>query len=210
MLSLILMLLLSIIIAVASMAFTIFCGIKYIHPGSHRGYGDSEHTVPWKDTIKHKWWDFKDIPVPVSGISHVIRMWWWMATGLNLKEWAAVHRHNHINANEHWVNGRPETRLGRAKLYAGQANNVSLVNAYGIETPNTWIDINLYYTMPWLGPVVYLFVLYLLLGPFCLIPWLAQMSWFWFWRSESVNGYYLQDFEWNRLFHKLKNEGYYK
>jgi hypothetical protein len=201
---------LAVIIAFMSMAFTIFCGIKYIHPGSHRGYRDWIYVVPWRDAIKQKWWDFKDVPVPVHGlVAHVIRCWWWLATGLNLKEWASVHRHNHLNADKKWANGRPETRIGRAKLYPGQASNTALVNAYGIETPNTWIDRNLYYRLPMLGPVVYLSVLYSMLGILGLIPWLAQMSWFWFWRSESVNGYYLQDFEWNRLFHVLKKEDYY-
>jgi hypothetical protein len=205
------MILLAILLAVASMAFTIFCGIKYIHPGSHRGYADSPDNITWKETFDNKWWTFRDIPVRVnSKLAHFFRLWWWMATGVSLREWVSVHRHNHIHAEQVWKNGKPNSRIARAMLYPGQASNKELVESYSIETPDTWIDRNLYYKLPLLGPIVYLAILYVFLGVFGLIPWLAQMSWLAFWRSESVNGYYLEDFEWNRLFFKIKQEDYYK
>ena len=205
------MILLAILLAVASMAFTIFCGIKYIHPGSHRGYADALDNISWKESFNNKWWIFRDIPVRVSSkLAHVFRLWWWMVTGVSLREWAAVHRHNHIHAEKVWEHGKPDSRIARAILYPGQASNKELVESYSAEIPNTWIDRNVYYRFPLLGPIVYLAILYALLGVFAFIPWLAQMSWLAFWRSESVNGYYLEDFEWNRLFHSLKHKEYYK
>jgi hypothetical protein len=213
MLEIILILVVAIAIAYYSPKLTMFCGVRYIHPGAHRGYKDcpEAETVSWKDTVTKPWWDFRDIPVRVSGLyAHLIRLWWWLGTGTNLKKWASVHRHNHIHSKEKWKDGKPESRIARAKMYPGQTRNDELVNDYSDEIPNTWIDRNIYYRVPLLGPVFYFFILYLLLGFFAIIPWISQMAWLLFWRSESVNGYHLEDFEWNRLFHSLKNKNYYK
>ena len=103
----------------------------------------------------------------------------------------------------------PESRLVRAKMYLSQHKNKELVEAYSLETPNTWIDRNLYYRLPLLGPVVYLLLWTTILGGWGVIVWLAQMAWVPVWCSESVNGYYLKDFAWNRLFNVLKKNRYY-
>jgi hypothetical protein len=200
------MIFLAILIAVVSMAFTMFCGIKYVHPGSHRGYADDLNSVTWNETVKHKWWDFKDIPVPVSdSLSTIIRAWWWLATGTNLKKWAAIHRHNSIHETKIWPEGKTDNgRLKRAAMYSSFANNKKLVELYSIEVPESWIDTNLYYRFPLLGPIILFVILYCLLGYLAFIPWLAQMAWTPFWRSESVNGWDPKEHEWNRLFLKIK------
>lgn len=201
---------LSIIIAIASMAFTMFCGIKYIHPGAHRGYADSTDSAPWGDTIKNKWWEFRDIPVIVNDpLAHVIRLWWWLATGINLKAWAAIHRHNSIHERKIWPERKTNAgKLSRAMMYLKIIKNEKLIELYSDEVPTTWIDVNLYYRLPLLGPVVLLVLLYAILGVWCLVPWLLQMLWLPFWRSESVNGWDPKEHEWNRLFHKLKDRDY--
>lgn len=198
--------LLAIIISLLSMGFTMFCGIKYIHPGSHRGYADSNHRIAWKDVIKNKWWEYRDIPLPVKTFSAwVIRTWWWLATGTNLKVWAAIHRHNSIHEKKVWPKDKPTSRLARAKLYPVFAKNKRLVDQYSIEVPDTWVDRNIFYSLPLLGPVVLFFIFYTVLGLWAFIPWIAQLLWMPFWRSESVNGWLPKEHEWNRLFHQIKD-----
>jgi hypothetical protein len=213
MLEFILMLLLTIFLSLLSMATTILCGLKYCHAGTHRGFADSAEgkALPWNALLKGNWWDFRDIPVMVHSVpGFIARTWWWLVTGIALKKWAAVHRHNHLNAAKKWANGKPSSRLARAKLFPAQRDNIALIEAYSDETPNTWVDVNIYHRLPYLGPLVYFVILFLLLGGWGIVVWIAQAAWMPAWRSESVNGYYLQDFEWNRLYNKLKDRGYFE
>ena len=212
MLEFLLMLLLSVLVAFASMAMTIFCGLKYNHAGTHKGWRDCEESknLHWRKIVYANWWDTKDIPLGVNTVpAHVARFWWWMVTTIPLRTWAAIHRHNHLNAETKWADGKPQTRLGRAKLFPAQASNKQMITQYSLETPDTWVDRNIYYKMPYLGPIVYVIILYSIMGPWGFIPWLAQMAWIPIWRSEAVNGDRLQDFEWNRLYNLLKFKDYY-
>jgi len=212
MLDIALMFVISLLVAVILVAFTLFTGIKYIHPGSHRGYADTAESknLSWKDNFTHKWWDFRDIPLRVNDpLAHIFRLWWWMATGVSLKTWASIHRHNHLNAEEFWKHGKEESRWKRAKMYFAQRKIKNITEEYSIETPNTFID-KLYYAVPLLGPVILLAILYYLLGMWLIIPILPLAFFAMMFRSESVNGYILEDFEWNRLFNSLKSQGFYK
>jgi len=212
MLEFFIMLVVTIFMSLASMAITIFCGLKYNHAGTHKGWRDCEESknLDWRKIVYANWWDTKDIPLGVNTVpAHLARFWWWLVTGIPLRTWAAIHRHNHLNAEQKWANGKPQTRLGRAKLFPAQRDNKALIDEYSIETPNTWIDRNVYYKLPYLGPVVYLLILLSIFNAWGVIIWLAQMAWLPMWRSESVNGDRLQDFEWNRLYHILKDKAYY-
>ena len=204
------MIILAIAVALFSMIFTVFCGLKYVHPGSHRGYADDVTNVSWKQTIKNKWWEFRDVPVVVRNpIAYVIRFWWWMASGTNLKEWAAIHRHNSIHETKLWPAGKTDKgRLTRAGMYSAFSKNKDLVDLYGIEVPDTWVDKNIFYKFPLFGPVLLLVLFYIMLGAWCIIPWCAQMAWMPFWRSEAVNGWDPKEHEWNRLFHSIKDRKY--
>jgi len=212
MLDIFLMFLLSLLVAVILIAFTLFTGVKYVHPGTHRGYADTDEskTLSWKENFTHKWWDFRDIPLRVNDpLAHLFRLWWWMATGVSIKTWASIHRHNHLNAEEFWKGGKEDSRWQRAKMYFVQMKNQNIVNEYSLETPNTFID-KLYHAVPLLGPVILFGVLYSLLGLWFLIPALPLILFAFMFRSESVNGFILEDFEWNRLFNKLKTQGFYQ
>lgn len=213
MLEFFIMLVVTIFMSFASMAITIFCGLKYNHAGTHKGWRDCEESknLDWRKIVYANWWDTKDIPLGVNTIpAHLARFWWWLVTGIPLRTWAAIHRHNHLNAEQKWAGGKPKTRLGRAKLFPAQRDNKELIDEYSIETPNTWIDRNVYYKLPYLGPVVYLLILLSIFNVWGVIIWLAQMAWLPMWRSESVNGDRLQDFEWNRLYNILKTKRYFE
>lgn len=155
-----------IILSFLSLAITVFCSMKYIHPSAHLGF---------KVTEKSK-------------LVHLARFWWWLVTGLNLKEYSAIHRHNHAHSMTKWEDGiPPDSVLVRAKMFIEQRRNKNLIEDYGIESPNTWIDINLYQRYHYLGPVVYLLLLISVLGTLGFIVWIAQSIFIVFLCSESVN-----------------------
>jgi len=202
----------AIIISLFSVILTLFCAICYIHNGTHRGYADTEANAnsSWRDNITKNWRNFKDTPVRINTIySHFFRCWWWLITGTSLKEWIPVHRHNHFHADKKWKDGKPDSLI-LAKMYISQANNVELVNTYGEEIPNTWIDRNIYYNFPLLGPIVYATILCTLLGWYALIPLMIQICWLVFSRSESVNASSYTENDQNRLFHILNNRKYFE
>lgn len=211
MLDIFLMIGLSLVVTVALVAFTVVTGVKYVHPGTHRGYADTPESkqLSWKENFTHKWWDFRDIPLRVNDpLAHIFRLWWWMVAGVSIKTWASIHRHNHLNATEFWKGGKESSRWKRAMMYLTQMKNSKITEEYSLETPNTIID-KVYHTLPLLGPVVLFIILYSLLGLWCLIPFLPLMFLAVMFRSESVNGFELEDFEWNRLFNILKTNGYH-
>jgi len=202
----------AIIISIVSVVLTLFCAICYIHPGTHKGYVDTEENAnsSWRDNITKDWRKFKDIPMRVNTFySHFFRCWWWLITGTSLKEWIPVHRHNHFHANKKWKDGKPNSLI-LAKMYKSQANNVELVNTYGEEIPNTWIDRNVYYRLPLFGPMLYSIILYLSLGLYAFIPLMVQICWIVFSRSESVNASPYNEDDKNRLFYILNNRKYFE
>lgn len=201
----------AIIISLFSIVLTLVSAICYIHPGTHRGYADTKENInsSWKENITKNWRNFKDIPIKVNTFySHFIRLWWWLITGTSLKEWIPVHRHNHFHADKKWKDGKPGS-LVLANMYIHQSSNKELVRTYSEEIPNTWVDRNIYHAFPLLGPLVYIMILYILLGMYVIIPLIVQIFWIVFSRSEAVNAQPFIETDKNRLFHILKDREYF-
>jgi len=197
-----------ILVSILMMVFTIFCFRWYIHPGTHKGFadqGDNYAWVPWKEN----WWDTTNVPVNVSSLlARFTRLWFWLVTGLNIKEWSAVHRHNSIHEDKVYPSGKPG-RLVRATLFLKQRKIVEMIANYSIETPNMLED-QIYQKFPYIGPVILLLLLLLIFGELGIVMYLAQLAWIPFWCSESANGWKLKSFEENRLMDQLKDQDYYK
>lgn len=190
------------------MVFTIFCFRRYIHPGTHKGFMDQGNNYAWVPQ-KENWWDTADVPVNVtSSLAMFTRLWFWFVTGLNIKEWAAVHRHNSVHEHKVYPEGKPG-RLGRAKLFLKQRKIAGITNDYAIETPDTEAD-KLFRELPFVGPALFLAILLVVFGAPGFLMWVAQMAWLPFWCSESANGWELKPFEENRLMDQLKNKRYYE
>lgn len=197
-----------ILITLLMMVFTILCFRRYIHPGTHKGFMDQENNYSWVP-FKQNWWDTVNTPVNVSStLAQFTRLWFWLVTGLNIKEWAAVHRHNSIHEDKVFPLGKPG-RIDRAKLFLKQRKLKELVSKYSISTPDTEAD-KIYQEFPLVGPLVFLIVLFLLFGNFGILMWAAQLAWLPFWCSESANGWKLKSFEENKFMDQLKNEAYYE
>ena len=127
-------------------------------------------------------------------LSHAMRFWLWLTTGMVTKEWVAVHRKHHQRSD---VEGDPHSPqiygiwrvlLGGAFLYQKAAKNKLLLQELGSGTPNDWIEKNLYTPHSRLGILLMLIIDLVLFGPVGFVIWGVQMLWIPFWAAGVVNG----------------------
>jgi stearoyl-CoA desaturase (delta-9 desaturase) len=115
-------------------------------------------------------------------VAHFMRFWLWMTTGMNTREWVAVHRKHHQAADTEQDPHSPKQHgiwrvlFGGAFLYVKAKRNKILINDLGHGTPNDWIEEKVY--TPYL----------LLFGPTGMIVWGVQMIWIPFWAAGVING----------------------
>lgn len=126
-------------------------------------------------------------------IAHFMRFWLWLTTGMNTKEWVAVHRKHHqasdTPADPHSpkIYGIWRVLLGGAFLYM-KAKKDPDVMKLGIGTPNDWIEENLYTPHPYMGILLMLVINFALFGPMGIIVWGVQMLWIPIWAAGVING----------------------
>jgi stearoyl-CoA desaturase (delta-9 desaturase) len=130
-------------------------------------------------------------PIP----SHFFRLWLWLSTGMNTKEWAAIHRKHHAKCETEedphspQIHGIHKVLWGGVFLYVKEAHNRETMDKYGTGTPDDWIERKLYTPHQKLG-IALMFLLDVLMfgaiaGP---IIWVVQMIWIPFWAAGVVNG----------------------
>jgi len=128
-------------------------------------------------------------------VSHFFRLWLWLTTGMNTKEWAAIHRKHHAKCetaedpHSPQVHGINRVLWLGVLLYVKESYNKETMERYGHGTPDDWIERNLYSRLPTSG--VFLLLGLDLLG-FGLVPgvliWLTQIAWIPFWAAGVING----------------------
>jgi len=127
-------------------------------------------------------------------VSHFFRFWLWMTTGMNTKEWTAIHRKHHAKCETPDDPHSPQTRgIGTVfwkgtELYRSEAKNTETLARYGHGTPNDWIEQNLYSRFSWHGIVLMLVVNLALFGPIGLTIWAIQMLWIPIFAAGIING----------------------
>ena len=116
-------------------------------------------------------------------VSHFMRFWLWLTTGMITKEWVAIHRKHHqaadTEADPHSpvVHGIYRVLFGGAFLYVRAKQDKNMVNTLGVGTPDDWVERNIYSSRPTLG-IGILFLFYTLtFGVAGLILWLIHMAW---------------------------------
>ena len=123
-----------------------------------------------------------------------MRMWLWLTTGMNTKEWVAIHRKHH---NKTDVEGDPHSPhifgfftvlFKGVMLYVEAAKDKNLITNLGIGTPNDWIEQKLYTPYPWAGVIIMLIIDVMLFGWWGFLIWGIQMIWIPFWAAGVVNG----------------------
>ena len=127
-------------------------------------------------------------------LSHFMRFWLWMTTGMVTKQWVAIHRKHHSKTD---VEGDPHSPLvyglwrvlfGGAFLYHTASKDTKMVNNFGKGTPDDWLEKNVYTKHSRLGILLMLLINVLLFGIWGILIWGIQMIWIPFWAAGVVNG----------------------
>ena len=127
-------------------------------------------------------------------LSHFMRFWLWMTTGMVTKEWVAVHRLHHRHCDKFKDPHSPIHKgifkvlfLG-ALLYNKASKDKFMVDTYGKGTPEDWIEKNVYSKYTYFGVLFLLLIDIVLFGFVGVGLWLVQMVWIPFWAAGVVNG----------------------
>jgi stearoyl-CoA desaturase (Delta-9 desaturase) len=127
-------------------------------------------------------------------LSHFMRFWLWLTTGMITKQWVAIHRKHHQNTD---VEGDPHSPLvyglkrvlfKGALLYHDASKDQKLVDTYGVGTPADWMEHNIYAAHSRLGIGILLLLNIILFGWVGALIWGIQMIWIPFWAAGVVNG----------------------
>jgi len=150
---------------------TIICVTLYLHRGQ-----------------AHKGIEFHPI------LSHFMRFWLWLTTGMITKEWVAIHRKHHRFSDQYNDPHSPKIYgiwnilfLGVGK-YVQASKDVDLIKQYGVGTPNDWIENKLYTPFHFSGILLLYFINVLLFGYMGALIWIIQMIWIPFWAAGVING----------------------
>lgn len=126
--------------------------------------------------------------------AHFFRLWLWLATGMQTKEWVAIHRKHHARCETAEDPHSPQTRglkavLWRgAELYRAESKNQQTLRQFGHGTPDDWLERNIYSRYDWQGVGLMLVLNLALFGVLGATVWALQMLWIPFWAAGVVNG----------------------
>lgn len=116
-------------------------------------------------------------------VSHFFRFWLWIGTGMVTKEWVAIHRKHHAKCETAEDPHSPQTRgiqtvlLKGSELYKAEAKNQDTLQRYGHNTPDDWVERNVYSRFSWHGVALMLIVNLVLFGAVGATIWAVQMLW---------------------------------
>ena len=127
-------------------------------------------------------------------VSHFMRFWLWLTTGMVTRQWVAVHRKHHRYCEQpddphspvHY--GIMQVLLKGALLYNEASKDKEMVRVYGSGTPDDWIERNLYSSHSRLGISILLMLNIIIFGWIGFIIWGIQMIWIPFWAAGVING----------------------
>ncbi len=126
--------------------------------------------------------------------SHFFRLWLWLTTGMVTKEWVAIHRKHHAKCETQEdphspvAHGIKTVLLTGSELYRAEAKNQETLSKYGHNTPDDWIERNLYTRYSWQGVGVMLIIDLTLFGAIGATIWAIQMAWIPITAAGIING----------------------
>ena len=127
-------------------------------------------------------------------LSHFMRFWLWLTTGMITRQWVAIHRkHHRFSDKEHdphspHVFGIWRVLFRGAFLYNDASKDSVTVAQYGQGTTVDWIEQNLYSKHSKIGITLLLIFNVLMFHGWGIVIWLIQMAWIPFWAAGVVNG----------------------
>ena len=127
-------------------------------------------------------------------LSHFFRFWLWLTTGMETKQWAAIHRKHHAKVetaedpHSPQVKGIWKVLLEGTELYRKESRNKDTLERYGQGTPDDWMERNVYTKHSMAGVISMLIIDLALFGPVGLTIWALQMAWIPLFAAGVVNG----------------------
>ena len=126
--------------------------------------------------------------------SHFFRLWLWLTTGMVTKEWVAIHRKHHAKCETEDDPHSPQTRglkavlLTGSEMYRAEAKVQETIAKFGHNTPDDWLERNLYTRFSWQGVGVMLLINLMLFGVIGVAVWALQMAWIPITAAGIING----------------------
>ena len=127
-------------------------------------------------------------------LSHFMRFWLWLTTGMITRQWVAIHRKHHrfsdVEGDPHspHVHGFWNILCRGVMYYVREGKNTQTMLSYGKGTPNDWIERKLYTPYNFCGILLMLVIDLLFFGPWGLLVWGIQLAWIPFWAAGVING----------------------
>ncbi len=128
-------------------------------------------------------------------VAHFFRFWLWASTGMQTREWAAIHRKHHAKCetvddpHSPQVKGIRKVLLEGAELYMQEGENDETLEKYGRGTPEDWVERNVYSRFVWHGVGLMLIVDWMLFGlGLGATVWAVQMLWIPIFAAGVING----------------------
>jgi stearoyl-CoA desaturase (delta-9 desaturase) len=127
-------------------------------------------------------------------LSHFMRFWLWLTTGMITRQWVAIHRKHHRFSDQEDDPHSPHVHgfwniLSRGVMYyVREGKNTQTMLSYGKGTPNDWIERKLYTPYNFYGILLMLVIDLLFFGPWGLLVWGIQLAWIPFWAAGVING----------------------
>jgi stearoyl-CoA desaturase (delta-9 desaturase) len=127
-------------------------------------------------------------------VSHPMRAWLWLTTGMVTREWVAIHRLHHQKCEKPGDPHSPQilgiwrVLFGGALLYADASKNQMMIQQNSRGTPRDWVEQNIYSRYPNLGYLIWLCALTAVFHGWGIVMWLVQMAWIPFWAAGVING----------------------
>lgn len=127
-------------------------------------------------------------------VSHFMRFWLWLTTGMITRQWVAVHRKHHRFCEQpddphspvHY--GILHVLFRGALLYNEASKDQAMVRVYGSGTPDDWVERHVYTSHSRLGIGICLVLNLAVFGGVGSIIWLVQMLWIPLWAAGVING----------------------
>jgi stearoyl-CoA desaturase (delta-9 desaturase) len=127
-------------------------------------------------------------------VSHFFRFWLWLTTGMVTKEWVAIHRKHHAKCetvddpHSPVTHGIKTVLLTGSELYRAEAKVQETLDKYGHNTPDDWLERNLYSRYSWQGVGIMLVINLMLFGALGATVWAVQMAWIPVTAAGIING----------------------
>ncbi|HEX7037413.1 MAG TPA: fatty acid desaturase [Pseudomonadales bacterium] len=126
-------------------------------------------------------------------LKHFFRFWLWLTTGMNTKEWTAIHRKHHATCETEEDPHSPQVQGIKKIFWEGTeayraAATPETLKRYGAGTPDDWLERNVYSRYSTAGIFTMMAIDLALFGAIGLTVWAIQMMWIPIMAAGVING----------------------